>query len=534
MQMHLSSASSRLVVAVSLSLLCLRALAQDTKPDAAQAPVATLHATTRLVVLDIVATDRAGQVRNNLTRDDFHITEDGVPQTILSFEPPSAHPVPSGGPPITSTADLEKRAPQSPVDIIVLDEMNTAFTDMAFARYALKKYLNAQPKQVQAPTELIAVSFDKFTVLKDYTQDRSAILNALDHHLTHYPWNLQRGESNIMNFAKSLGALEQVAQATAGHPGHKNIIWVGKGFKGINLSSPAITPGAVAGVTYAVQQLVNMLRDSRITLYTIDPTILSSTISTTSDADSVMGIGDSMDATSPDPFEGDVNFPGIATATGGKAFYSRNDVDREVGESVRDGVNYYTISYRPTNESDAGKPYRKIRVTFGMSGLHAYYRDGYYTKGNDNPATPGARLQYDLGSAEQSTMVYTGLTVSAQEKPGVPNTYIVGVPERELAWTADGDNESAKIRVVVAAVNNQNQVMSRATLIATAHRALQGSGAANPDALARVEISLPPVANTFRMRFVVRSEGDGHLGTADIPIPGATPARCCISASRSG
>jgi VWFA-related protein len=525
MPMHARSATRHLIFATSLALLCRHGLSQEMKQDAAQTPVATLHATTRLVVLDIVVTDRSGQVRNDLRREDFHVAEDGVPQTILSFEPPSAHPVPSGGPPITSTADLEKRAPQSPVDIIVLDEMNTAFTDMAFARYALKKYLNAQPQQVQAPTELIAVSFDKFTVLKDYTQDRGAILTALQHHLTHYPWNLQRGESNIINFAKSLGALEQVAQATAGHPGHKNIIWVGKGFKGINLSSPAITSGAVAGVTYAVQQLVNMLRDSRITLYTIDPTILSSTISTTTDADSVMGVGDSMDATPPDPFEGDVNFPGIATATGGKAFYSRNDVDREVGESVRDGVNYYTVSYRPSNESDAGKPYRKIRVTFAMSGLHAYYRDGYYPKGNDAPATPGPRLQYDLAAAEQSTMVYTGLTVSAQEKPGVPNTYVVGVPERELAWTTDGDHESAKIRVVVAAVNNQNQVMSRATLIATAHRPVRSSGTGNPDALAKVEISLPPVPNTFRMRFVVRSEGDGRLGTADIPIPGATPAK---------
>jgi len=119
--------------------------------------------------------------------------------------------------------------------------MNTSFQDMAFARYALKKYLNAQSKQVQAPTMLIAVNFDKFTVIHDYTQDRAEILRALDHHLTHYPWNLERGESKFTTLAKSLGALEQVAEGTRGHPGHKNIIWVGKGFAGINLSSPAIS-----------------------------------------------------------------------------------------------------------------------------------------------------------------------------------------------------------------------------------------------------------------------------------------------------
>jgi len=227
---------------------------------------------------------------------------------------------------------------------------------------------------------------------------------------------------------KTLGALEQVAQATAGHPGHKNIIWVGKGFPGINLSSSNITPPQIVGVTYAMQQAVNMLRDSRITLYTIDPTILSSTISTTVDADSVLDVGSSADATAPDPFDGDVNFTWLAKLTGGKSFYSRNDVDKEIGESVRDGVTYYTISYRPTNESDAAKPYRKIRVAFSISGLHATYRDGYYVKDNVVATSPNSRLTYDLDAAESSTMVYTGLSVQAVAKPGVPDTYVVGVP----------------------------------------------------------------------------------------------------------
>jgi hypothetical protein len=36
-----------------------------------------------------------------------------------------------------------------------------------------------------------------------------------------------------------------------------------------------------------------------------------------------------------------------------------------------------------------------------------------------------------------------------------------------------------------------------------------------------VEISLPATPNTYRLRFVVRGDGDGKLGTADIKIPGA-------------
>ena len=107
----------------------------------------------------------------------------------------------------------------------------------------------AQPAQFQAPTILIAVSHEKLIVLRDYTKNRSAILSALDHHLAAYPWRLQTGVSVIEQLALSLGALEQVAQATAGHPGHKNLIWIGHGFPGINLSSPGIDSNSAHGIT---------------------------------------------------------------------------------------------------------------------------------------------------------------------------------------------------------------------------------------------------------------------------------------------
>lgn len=514
-----------LVALLSCVLLsCLAGAQQSTPVPTLESRPPNFSVTTRLVVLDVVVTDRHGQLRNDLKREDFQVIEDGVPQTIVDFELPSSHPVPSGGPPIESTADLEARAPQAPVDVIVLDEMNTTFQDMAFARYALKKYLNAQ-QGTPAPTMLIAVSFDRFTVLHDYTQNREEILKALDHHLTHYPWNLERGESKYINFAKSLGALEQVAEGTRGHPGHKNIIWVGKGFPGIDLSSPNLTQGAVAGIQYATQQAVDMLRDSRVTLYTIDPTILSSTIAVTSDADSIMtGLDGSMDATAPDPFVGDVNFTGLAKVTGGKSFYSRNDVDREIDESVRDGVNYYTISYHPTNASDEEKPYRKIRVNINIAGLRAFYRDGYYANASDHVSPKDPRTVYDLQAAEESTMVYTGLTVHAIGKPGGAGTYLVGVPQSELTWSEDGSTESAKLRVVAAAVNNKGEVLARATEFVTAHRSGNAAAPASQN-LAKVEIQLQTPPNTHRVRFVVRNEVDGRLGTADILIPGAAPPK---------
>ena len=64
------------------ALLLSTSLSAQT-PD--QAPT-TLKLSTRIVVLDVVVTDKQGKVvTQNLTKDDFTIVEDRVPQTIRSL-----------------------------------------------------------------------------------------------------------------------------------------------------------------------------------------------------------------------------------------------------------------------------------------------------------------------------------------------------------------------------------------------------------------------------------------------------------------
>jgi VWFA-related protein len=463
-------------------------------------------------------TDKSGALRDDLKQNDFQVTEDGVPQQILHFEPPAAHALPPG-PAITSTAQLQQQAPQAPVNVIVLDELNTRFEDMAFARYELQKYLNAQPGALGAPTELLAISPNRMLVLKDYTQDKAAILQALKNHLANYPWQLQRGVNPVMQLSESLGALQQVAQAAAGHPGHKNLLWVGHGFPGIQYSNPNLDSNAKGSIDSAVQRTVNLLRDSRVTLYTIDPSALSSTVAYTSGPET--GPMGSLTDPMTDPFSGDVNFIDLAKATGGRSYFHRNDVDAEVGESARDGMNYYTITYRPSNASDAAKPYRKIRITLTEAGLRAGFRDGYYTR-NDAALRPVVQqATNDDNAAAASTLVYTGLSVTAVAKPDAPGTYYVGVPESQLTWTGDGAEQTGKVSLIAAAVDRKGRVVKQITNDLTVRR--QSADAVSDTKLARLEISLPAPPDAVRVRFVLRNAADGHIGSADIRLPGAGP-----------
>src|SRR5881275_2542879 len=77
--------------------------------------------TTRAVVLDVVVTDSAGRPVHDLTKADFRIVENGAPQEIASFEAANVHLHPLSETDRTQT-------------VLILDEMNTRFEDLAFAR----------------------------------------------------------------------------------------------------------------------------------------------------------------------------------------------------------------------------------------------------------------------------------------------------------------------------------------------------------------------------------------------------------------
>lgn len=69
-----------------VALLCLSAAARAQTQD--EPDVVTTS--TNLVILNVGVADRRGQAVTNLTRGDFAVYEDGVKQSVVSFEPTSA------------------------------------------------------------------------------------------------------------------------------------------------------------------------------------------------------------------------------------------------------------------------------------------------------------------------------------------------------------------------------------------------------------------------------------------------------------
>lgn len=487
-------------------------------PSAAQPPNAappansgyTLHIVARLVVLDMVVVDKKGAVVKGLKRGDFQVEEAGQPQTILNFEEAGAH-IPKPEITINSTADLDRLAPNAPVDIILLDEFNTRFEDMAFARYSLKKYLDKQPDKLVTPTMLIAVDLQHFTVLHDYTQNKAEILSALNHHFVAYPWQLHQGAWVAERYATAFITLRRVAQAVMGHPGHKNMIWIGRGFPPTRRIMSGWSLDTENRIHNAVQECVNVLRDARVTLYTIDPAGVM--------VDPGVYGGDPM----ADPFGGNYEFNRMAKATGGRTLYGRNDVDAEVQTAIQDGANFYTLTYRPTNTTHDPQKFRKIKVTVNRPDLKVITREGYYLEygpGRVNPENPSRRLLADLVAADSSNMVYDGVPITIRQLANEPDSFTVHVDGRGLVWSYATESEPRHTEVIldVSTFDKKGKELKRDARIMrfSAPPSVPPTGRLLRDINLPCKIDHNPKA--VRVRFTVRVSATGRIGTADFTL----------------
>lgn len=466
------------------------------------------------MILDVVVTDKKGNVVNGLSRDDFHITELDQPETILNFEEAGSHAVTDETPAINSTADLDRLAPRAPVNILLLDEFNTRFEDEAFARYSLKKMLERQPERLSTPTMLIAVDLQKFTVLQDYTESKTALLNALDHHFTAYPWQVHNGDWIAERYGIAFGTLTRVAEAVVGHQGHKNMIWIGRGFPPFNFSNAPVD--ASTRVESYVQQCVNELRDARVTLYTVDPAGVR-----TNSSGVITSSGIYADAAAfNDPFGGDYQFNKLAKATGGRAFYGRNDVDAEIATGIRDGASFYSLSYRPDSASVDPKKFRRIKITLSQPGLTATTREGYYVQRGParvDPQNPSRRLTFELQSALSSNMAYDGVPLTLTPDPTNPDSFTIHVDGRGLVWTPATDTEPRHADVVVLAstFDKKNKELKQISRLIRAPATVDvpPTGPLKRDLNLKFNLDHDPKA--VRARFVVRVSATGRIGTAD-------------------
>ena len=229
-----------------------------------------------------------------------------------------------------------------------------------------------------------------------------------------------------------------------------------------------------------------------------------------------------------DPFGGQIDFNVMAEATGGHAFFGRNDVDKLIATSARDGAGFYTLSYTPSAARNDTKDFHSIRVVMKDPSLHAESRQGYYTRAASASAPQKVVLKgqnrqvFDLGLAAQSVLVYDAVHITIQPVSGVPGQFRLVLNSADLAWHESGDQKLvARITVIAETFDRKGYAVDHTSKIST----LQVGEASVPNTPDSATVSLFDTISTkppaTRIRFIVRDETNQKIGAVNFDLGSA-------------
>jgi len=483
-----------------IPLLCTSVSAQDV-------PNMTLRVQSQLVVLDVVVADKAGHMVTNLSRDDFQVSENGTPQEIRNFDAP--HKIDTI--PVTAPKDKFGRENwgSAPLTIIVVDAMNTPFEETAYSRQQVDRYLKSQPGLLKQPTIILWLNDSGIHPVTSFSRDRDALITATDGHKPSVPDKFNRG-AVVEQLSASLSAIQQLALFSRGSKGDKQIIWVGRSFPGID--GTVLDKKQLELMHKAISSTINLLMQSRTTIYVIDPTVNAAP-----PAQFINNVGGPNTFTlssAIDPFATGFNFKSFVEQTGGKYFYGRNDLNNEIEDSIARNTNFYTLSYMPSDLIQDGK-YRKIDIRMKESNLIVQTKQGYYPTPPDQTTVTANDLRFDLHEALVSNMTYNGVGLRLRRcQLGAQGVAIceVAVDNSSLVEERGPDNSARASIVAVLSALDKNSVLVANSVYKFALK-LPDQPAATSYTNLPLRLAIPPNAKTIRI--AVR-EISGRIGTVDL------------------
>jgi VWFA-related protein len=372
---------------VGLWILSVSAIAQDQRP-----PV-TIRVTTQLAVQTVSVKDASGNPIDGLTKDDFVVTEDGVPQTISLFEfeklddvaPLKPLPPPPAG--IVQPTQQENRIARLPPGddryqdrrllVLYFDMPTMGDADRFRALEAADRFI---VREMKGP-DLVAILTYADAVVRvrhDFTDNREslrAVLAALfegeDSNEPNFDFGQSGGEFNLFNTDRQLAALETAVNMLDVLNEKKSLIYFASG---LNLRG--------ADNQAQLRATLNAARRASVAFYPIDARGLVA-MPPMGDATqrSPGGLGMYSGATAMATMRGfqrsqDALFT-LAADTGGKALLDYNDLSVGIVRAQHDMSSYYILGYYPTNTAKDGK-LRRVKIALRNRSAELSYREAYY------------------------------------------------------------------------------------------------------------------------------------------------------------
>ena len=525
-----------------------------------------------LVLIPTLVTDKSGNHIKGLTKEDFTVLENGAGQTISTFEEitSDAHRLSRPRAPNEFSNSIAGAPSTKRITLIVLDLLNTPFTDQAYARKDLLKYLTESVNQ-REPTALYTLTRSGIHVVHDFATDPRVLVAAL-HKVKGDSFQLvdtqetvedvtgsaspdgsagvdpgavqseadkiqammEDAELNFQSFQQRLAitytleGMQQVAQALGGFPGRKSLIWASGGFPfSVSDNTMQLAPAGRDSLTDVLplyEHTWQLLNDAQIALYPVDVKGLQVVTLPSASVRNPGARGGRNYARNMTWRQVDTQstLQTFAAMTGGRAYYNSNDLVKGFREAVNDSAEYYMLGYY-LDRSKTKPGWRKLAVKVKRDHVEVRSRSGFFV--TNATVDPENSRNNDISSALQSPLDYTSLSLLARwdkiepgKDPGKKHVnYEMHLsPDASLINAAD-NNHLALDFVVLAktpegkAVDTPTSKKVDAHLAADKVSAVTGSGIGY-----RGAIDLAP--GEYTVRFVVRDSLSGRTGSVAAPL----------------
>ncbi len=481
-----------LLIAAS-SLLSYPASAQTpaagaTSAAADQDPVYKLSTTTRLVVEDISVTDLKGNLVKGLPKAAFHLEDDGLDQTIIDFGENTKAATPSHTlqSPAGTYSNASLYANQGVVTVMLVDPIGMELGDQMYLRLQMIQFLKTMPQG----TEVVvfrSASRGAPVLIQSLTSDRSLLMAAVDHSVP----TMSRPVSGT--YANAIDELYNVSAYLRSVPGRKALLWFAGRFPlYVQPGFGAAGTGDNASQSEAyTREAFRALEQARIAVYPVDVRgVVNASVAYNPAGNTTAMANDP--STAPSPQASDAQQVGgsynamddLAEATGGRAYYSQNELAKIITSAVETEQDSYTLSYRPNPYAADGKWHK---VSLKVDGPYiAHYRKGYVAGDSIRPALT-AGTGGDAGKPiKGNTMAAAGDVTSMSDSSEAPIIFEArvqveagarshlqiqfAIPAKDLSFqtAADGTNH-ARFRVAAIAYNTSGDILSRTMDVIETH-----------------------------------------------------------------
>jgi VWFA-related protein len=531
------------------------------RDDSATQTRTTLRTSTRLVQLNVIVQDKKGKLVDSLKQEDFTLLDNGKPQRISLFSTESVKQEGSA----SEAVDTKRVAPPnvfgnrihhadekaSSVTIVLFDALNTSFSDQAYARTQVLKFLHQLQPQDHVAIYLLTT---KLMVINEFTQDSKSLLQAIERFQS-YPSILLSNASQPYMVPADTGiadpkvaarlaglmndmiskvsdlsdytrvgitaqAIEAIANHVAGIPGRKNLVWVSGSFPiSISFKSSDQSPVDAESQNFlpAMERVARALNQSNLAIYPVDTRGLL--------------VPGEFDASRQHPFaagapatetgvgqDEDVTMNLLAEQTGGHAFHNTNDIQGAIRRTLEDSRFTYLLGFYPDNGDWDGR-FHELKLSAKKTGLVLRYRKGYYALADPRDTTEAAHsaLEAALWSPVDATSLGIQAAVRSIDLGERKVDLSVKVDANELRLDGKDGRHKGTIDAIYIQLGPGDAVLAAEPL----SYKLELSESEYQAILKRGYELLAPLTiqrATRMLRVVVRDGASGTLGSVTIPL----------------